>query len=876
MPGIITPRSAIRRNGLGTVLFLKQPFIIRTSLGDPDGAEKEAVFRRGYAALAQSLCGDNWDRTCQNPSRLFFCPAFRAGDPEAARLATNGFVPGNPIDFDALVLGLPPASERRPRARKAVASPERKAFDAVWAAVCWHFNAPEFFGVYKSTTKRDCQDKCQFFCPFDDDHGHPDGEGSGKTPVVAYSPEAAMHDRATVACQHDACADRTAGDFIYAVFSRENLELDDLRQFLSEEGVTAFEATINGLEPTASEIEEALDELELADQGAKADLAYNLVKRLAKISPGVDRARAIDKLSSVWGKSTKNVERLVNQESKRFRELMSHSDEEEESPREVYPNLDFAAAADRAIQLFEEGNARAQRVFYNPFLTGYGRIEPAQEGTSIEPMSSDAKWVHEIRQHVDCMHRTRAVGKYSIAPAGALISAVRGNSSLRVPVCKTIVRVPLFARDGTLHTEKGYDLSSQTFLDPWGRFLAVPDVVSDDDIDRAVTILELALRDFPFSDVFIGVDPEPVRITGRVDEEGFPLPNYERGISSRVHAMALLITPIVRELIDGPTPLYLIDKPKPGTGAGYLLNLLSYVAMGRKVSVATLGKTNEEIGKQVTAKLRSGNPLLVFDNINQYVDSDDLAAAITGGYWQGRILGKSEDTEVPIRATWAFSCNTGSLNSDLMRRTVPIRMDAATDDPTRDRPPEYFKLHSLGYTYTGWLDAHKFDLVWAIHVLVKRWLRCRQEGYVYRGPVLASFDEYSKVVGGVLDCCSIEGFLNNTIAYRETRNDESDANKLALQELYGRFKAGGGTFTASEALIALADPIDSSGTRLKFDILPPERADRIRSQGGLGTALGHWLKGMVNQGVHRLPGGLQVSIRRKDVSGIRRYTIASV
>lgn len=553
------------------------------------------------------------------------------------------------------------------------------------------------------------------------------------------------------------------------------------------------------------------------------------------------------------------------------RELLPYCLRSDGDERDVFERDSFAAAIDKSTSLFEEGNSADPRIFWNPFQARYCRIEPNRREAILEALTNDGQWQFELKRHVNFKRRIREGREASVPASTALIGALRGNSALRVPVCNSIICVPSFSPDGTLRTERGYDPASETYLVPWGQFLTVSEVVLDADVNHGLGILALALRDFPFSDVFSGPDPEPPRVDGELDSAGFPEPNYRRGTSSRAHALALLLTPIVRPMIAGPTPIYFIDKPKPGTGAGFLLNLLSAVVWGRRAGVSTLGKTAEEIGKQVTAKLRSGNPLLVFDNIDQHVDSDALAAAITGGSWHGRILGTSNDTDIKIRATWAFSSNHGSMSSDLMRRAVPIRMDAATDDPAVDRKPEYFKIHSLGQTYNEWLDANKLHLVWALHVLVKYWLQCCRGGYKYNGRVLPTFDEYSNVIGGILDRCGVDGFLENTDVYLATRNEERDANKMALEALNGSFKQE--AFTASDALAVLRDPLDSSETRLKFDILPPERADRIRSQGGLGAALGHWLKGMVNQGVHRLPNGTSVSISRKKCSGVSRYTI---
>jgi len=533
----------------------------------------------------------------------------------------------------------------------------------------------------------------------------------------------------------------------------------------------------------------------------------------------------------------------------------------EENPREINLDDGHNSAVARATQLFEQGNARDPRVFWSPFFSKYVRVESSRPEVEIEELRNDAQWQFEVGRHADFV-RGKGERTRSVSPPAAVIAEIRANSALKVPVCKSIVRVPLFSRDGSLRTSKGYDAASETYLAPWAEFLPVPDHVDDATLDRALAKLELPLRDFPFSDVFLGEDGEPVRVSGTNDCEGFPLPNYGRGNSSRTHALAMLLTPIVRQMIQGPTPAYLVDKPKPGTGATLLLKLVSAVVYGRSI-MGTLGQSRAEIGKQVTAKLKCGHPLLIFDNVDQHVDSADLAAAITGGYWQGRILGTSNETNVEIKATWAFSGNSGSFSPELMRRTVPIRLDASTDDPAQDRGETYFKLASMQTTFESWVDQNKTEIVWALHVLVKYWQGCCDDGYVYTGETIASFEEYSRIVGGILSSCGFTGFLENRKAYLETRNDERDADKSALAELYDAFKDEDRGFTASQAVEKLRDTEDPGQTQLKYEILPLERSDRQRKATGLSSAVGRWLHKMTNEGVHRLPNGDNVRVSRK-------------
>ena len=205
------------------VLFLKAPFVIRTSLDDPQGVRREALYKAGYRILSESLCGENWDTTCQNLARLFYCPAYPADDPAAAGNARCGYVEGKLIDFDELVSGVPERKERPKPKRIGGVTADRKRFDHVWRRISPYFDVADFFLRHEQTARDKSGDKCELFCPFDDEHGHPDGKGSGKTPVVAYNPVAAEHGRATVKCLHDACSTRTAGDFVYAIVRKGGL-----------------------------------------------------------------------------------------------------------------------------------------------------------------------------------------------------------------------------------------------------------------------------------------------------------------------------------------------------------------------------------------------------------------------------------------------------------------------------------------------------------------------------------------------------------------------------------------------------------------------------------------------------------------------------
>src|SRR5262249_7363276 len=152
--------------------------------------------------------------------------------------------------------------------------------------------------------------------------------------------------------------------------------------------------------------------------------------------------------------------------------------------------------------------------------------------------------------------------------------------------------------------------------------------------------------------------------------------------SEKAHAVATALAPFVRDLIDGPTPLYSVEAPSAGTGKTLLVELLTLPALGRPISAMTEGRDEDEWRKRLFAKLRSAPSILLLDNIKRRLESGALASAITSyPLWEDRILGVSEIARVPVRCIWIATGNNPALSSEMTRRTVRIRLDAQVDRP---------------------------------------------------------------------------------------------------------------------------------------------------------------------------------------------------
>src|SRR4029453_8656055 len=218
----------------------------------------------------------------------------------------------------------------------------------------------------------------------------------------------------------------------------------------------------------------------------------------------------------------------------------------------------------------------------------------------------------------------------------------------------------------------------------------VPTMPSDTDMARAkALLLDELLADFPFAD-------EPSRVPGG----GF------------------LLLPVVRELIDGPTPLHAVDAPTAGSGKGLLTNSVARILTGRGMQMTTPPRTEEEWRKFLTSILMTGSPLITLDNISAKLDSGALASALTETEHQDRILGVTQmSPALPNRAVWIATGNNLTASNEITRRMVWIRLMPNHEHPAR-RPATDFKHHPLEH----WVDQNRGDLLWACLTLGQAWV----------------------------------------------------------------------------------------------------------------------------------------------------------
>lgn len=403
--------------------------------------------------------------------------------------------------------------------------------------------------------------------------------------------------------------------------------------------------------------------------------------------------------------------------------------------------------------LAEEAWLALQAANTPPTLFRHGglpaRIETDDDGAPLVRTVTETRLRHALARAAKWYLPRRRDGETLRVPALPPLALVRdmlARPDLPLPPLTRLIEAPTFAPDGTLTLTPGYHPASRTYYAPAPGFRvpAIPERPTEAEIVQArQLLLEELLGDFPFV-----------------------------GDAERAHAVALLLLPFVRDLMDGATPLHLIEKPTPGTGASLLADVLTFPALGRPLSTLTEGREEEEWRKRVTAKLRGGPAVIGIDNLRRRLESSALSGAITATVWEDRIMGVSDMARVPVRCAWVATGNNPALSAEIARRTIRIRLDAKVDRPwLRD---------GFRHPLPAWGQAHRGELVAAALTLGRAWLAA---GRPAGGRVLGMFEGWATTLGGLLERAGIPGFLGNL----EDLYEQSDVEGSAWRVLIGRW-----------------------------------------------------------------------------------------
>lgn len=356
------------------------------------------------------------------------------------------------------------------------------------------------------------------------------------------------------------------------------------------------------------------------------------------------------------------------------------------------------------------------------------------------------------------------------------------------PALESIIEFPVFRPDGTLITTEGYDPITRLYYAPVPTLEvpAIPEHPSGEEIIAAQALLHEVIGEFPFEDE-----------------------------ASYANALALLLTPIIRQSIEGHVPLALIDATRPGTGKSLLAETVALIATGRKASMMTAPYDDDEWRKRIASTLSEGATIITIDNIKARLQAASLDSALTSHTVKERILGESRNGVYAQRATWMATGNNIQLGGDLPRRCYWIRMDAHSHRPwTRGG----FK-HEL----ETWIPEHRGEIIAALLTLVRAWYDAGKPAAQL--PRMGSFQGWVNTIGGVLAHCWVEGFLGNAQTLQE-QDDDAVQWAAFLHAWHAHYKNDQilASLLAKDIRAGSAEDADSSLARL-FQAVPDELAD---------------------------------------------------
>ena len=200
------------------------------------------------------------------------------------------------------------------------------------------------------------------------------------------------------------------------------------------------------------------------------------------------------------------------------------------------------------------------------------------------------------------------------------------------------------------------------------------EVISAPGYDRASGVLVVSLDEKPWQLTAPSPAEALATLQGLFDDFPFPGPEHV------AVCVASIITASVRDAIDGPVPLHLVDASVRGAGKGLIADVVATIATGRPAP-KMVQTAPEETEKRVTSALLGGARVVVIDNVTRPIGGAALDAAITSADWYGRRLGSSEMLTIRNDVFWIATGNNMTVRGDMARRVIRSYIDPHTGRP---------------------------------------------------------------------------------------------------------------------------------------------------------------------------------------------------
>ena len=739
------------------IVPLGQPFVIADEA--PTQVEAMKKWAKVPTALA-ALLGVPLDKSCTDPSRLFYLPRHAKGRPFEITLF------GGPLfDWHTLELDDPyeVAVQELNKGKAKSVTKEGRGLGRWSMSHSFGFQAADAVNDFAPDKIRGSASRgYDIECPFDENHSN-SGDRDDRACFVVNAGEGSS-EFFTISCRHEGCRDKTMLDMLGKMLKDRWFE----RSVLEDERYNAIvegEGTQTGarLMPTGSAELFNFLETKIGDLDSVYDnrIVAELTKSLAHVESPIEAEKLINQLSEKSGVTKSSLKKQVKIERSKLRGGAKL--EKGENGRLIfkyYGAYHDDVAIDAVLGEMKKANETGDAVYatcpeYTYTFETLMRLRRLAGRTAFVPITGSV-FSTDISQRL-MFQRTgdEGSGPCKLVPLNIADAALHsGWASL--PQTPEIIQAPIFMPDGSLLRSPGW-YREEGHKDPHKDFnvlmlkndLVVPEVCknpSGKEVQNALELLRKGLLgDFPFLDVMTD--------------------GSESRSASEANALAMLITPFVRRMIAGCTPVFFIEKPTPGTGGTLLATIAMLIFDGQASASMPYNSNDEEMRKALVAAIMNSRTYMFFDNVTDF-NSPVLIQAITAHKIGGRLLGHSTIIERPNHFVWVATANNAAIRAEMGRRICWIRMNAKTPD---------VQNRVFSKKLETWALEHRAELIGAILTLVQTWIgagaqRCPDK-------TLVSFDDWAGVLGGILKNAGVAGFLTNP---KRATSDVSHSAKQAF------------------------------------------------------------------------------------------------
>jgi hypothetical protein len=335
----------------------------------------------------------------------------------------------------------------------------------------------------------------------------------------------------------------------------------------------------------------------------------------------------------------------------------------EEDPEDPWqrPIIQVSAVIEEMVELAEEALAADPRAFCAsnalvrlcrtsgkalPFMDDVGNdaphMAPLGEATLRAWLSTDAQWLSAEEGEA----RT-------VMPPGCVVSALKEHSLWpHVRRLTGFAETPVFRRDGSLISRPGYDEATGLYyVAPKGLYVPSNAPTLYDAQEASEDLLEV-VEDFPFEDDV-----------------------------ARSAWLCGLLTPFVRQDLQGLCPMFVVDANIQGSGKTKLVDLISLVCSGRVLAKMANTTDDDEMRKRLLAVALEGTNCVLLDNVRGALGTPSLESALTAGVVKERVLGENRTAQAPLRACWFAGGNNIEYEGDLVRRVLQVRLVSPLERP---------------------------------------------------------------------------------------------------------------------------------------------------------------------------------------------------